>query len=367
MRRSKATTSSSVKALSSESIGTWCTTSPKAPLGVARDALSRRVRRDELGICGLERAQLAHQAVVLGVRNLRIIEHVIAVVVLRRSAPQFGGTRRRRRASRGGPAVQGSRRLAIREGVSGPPCSSCSTPCRRSLRLRAVPRSSSKAFGGDFGPGSTANRIRPPKLLRVHGLRDRRCRAVQARGAQHRAVRIVGLVEDGEASRARSLPRPAPGAASAPEALRRRCDQTQRDDAALVIRRPLDHRRHRGRQLGQDARHGGSIRDGRSTRRLRPPRPPGVSQVSAAPACVGRRLGSAASARRDFAARRIPAQPPRLARHPRMIGLLGDPSDDCGSARALESPGRARASAAPARAVPAGARHAVRARASPAA
>ena len=34
MRRSNPCTSSAVKALSSESIGTWCTTSPKAALGV---------------------------------------------------------------------------------------------------------------------------------------------------------------------------------------------------------------------------------------------------------------------------------------------------------------------------------------------
>ena len=110
----------------------------------------------------LEGAQLAHQAVVLGVRDLRIIEHVVAVVVLRQLRAQLGCPRRRRRCHKAAPEPSRSRSVAMREGVSGPPCSSCSTPCSRSFRLRAVNTSSSKACGGGFGPGSTANSDRPP-------------------------------------------------------------------------------------------------------------------------------------------------------------------------------------------------------------
>ena len=39
---------------------------------------------------GLERFELAHQAVVLGVRDVRFVEHVVAVVGVVESAAQFG-------------------------------------------------------------------------------------------------------------------------------------------------------------------------------------------------------------------------------------------------------------------------------------
>ena len=160
MRRSKAATSSSLKALSSDSIGTWCSTSPKARARRTGDALRRGVGGDELGVRALERAQLLHQPVVLGVRDLRVVEHVVAVVVLCDLRAQLGCARRGRRGH--DTALRRSRSTAMRCGVSGLPRSSCSTPCSRSLRLRAVITSSSNACGGAFGPGSTANSDRPP-------------------------------------------------------------------------------------------------------------------------------------------------------------------------------------------------------------
>ena len=130
----------------------------------ARDALRGRVGRDERGIGRLERAQLLHQAVVLGVRYQRIIEHVVAVVMLRDLRAQLRCARRRGRRGHDAAVLlrSCSRSSAMRAAVSGLPCSSCSTPCRRSLRLRAVNTSSSNACGGGFGPGSTANSDSPP-------------------------------------------------------------------------------------------------------------------------------------------------------------------------------------------------------------
>ena len=49
----------------------------------AANALRRRIRGDELRVGGLELTQLEHQPVVCRVRDLGIVEHVIAIVVVR--------------------------------------------------------------------------------------------------------------------------------------------------------------------------------------------------------------------------------------------------------------------------------------------
>ena len=128
----------------------------------ARHALRRGVRRDQLGVLRLQRAQLLHQPVVLGVGNLRLIEHVVAVIVLRYLRTQLGSARCRLVCHEAAPALRRSRSSAMRAAVSGLPSSSCRIPHRRSLRLRAVTMSSSKACGGGLGPGSTANSDSPP-------------------------------------------------------------------------------------------------------------------------------------------------------------------------------------------------------------
>ena len=46
------------------------------------DALRRRVGRDELGVRLLERLQLVEERVVGGVLDLRVVEDVVAVVVV---------------------------------------------------------------------------------------------------------------------------------------------------------------------------------------------------------------------------------------------------------------------------------------------
>ena len=49
---------------------------------LATDALGRRLRRHQLRMLGLQGLQLTEQAVVLGVRHARLVQYVIAVVVL---------------------------------------------------------------------------------------------------------------------------------------------------------------------------------------------------------------------------------------------------------------------------------------------
>jgi hypothetical protein len=48
----------------------------------AAHALRRRVGADQLRALGLEGGELGHQPIVLGVRNLRVVEHVVAIVVV---------------------------------------------------------------------------------------------------------------------------------------------------------------------------------------------------------------------------------------------------------------------------------------------
>ncbi len=55
-------------------------------------APGRRIRRCQLRVRDLQRLQLAHQPVVFGIRNARVIEHVIAVVGVLDRLPQHRGS-----------------------------------------------------------------------------------------------------------------------------------------------------------------------------------------------------------------------------------------------------------------------------------
>src|SRR5262245_22515971 len=124
---------------------------------------------------GLDVAQLAHERVVVRVRDFRRVVLVVTLVVMRDLLAQLGRAGGRIFAHCGDPAsgwlaaaapwpfARPSRMLALRIGVSGSPRSSCNAPWRRSFRLRAVESSSSKVCCAGNGPGSTANRLRPPK------------------------------------------------------------------------------------------------------------------------------------------------------------------------------------------------------------
>jgi hypothetical protein len=65
---------------------------------LAADALSGRVGRDELGMVGLDGAQLVEERVVLVVADLGIVEDVVAVAVVVELAAQLRGALSRARA-----------------------------------------------------------------------------------------------------------------------------------------------------------------------------------------------------------------------------------------------------------------------------
>src|SRR5450759_1077643 len=129
----------------------------------AADALRRRIRRHDLGMLPLERDELLHQPIVLGVRNLRLVGHVVAVIQGCELRAQLVGAFHGG-ASAGGAAAPASsaRIMAMRAAVSASPRSSCSAPCRRSFNWRALESNSSKACGAGNGPGRTAKTLSPP-------------------------------------------------------------------------------------------------------------------------------------------------------------------------------------------------------------
>ncbi len=63
----------------------------KAALRPRADLAGRRIGRCQRRVLGFQRLQLAHQAVVLGVGDVRVVEYVIAVVGLFDLRPQRGG------------------------------------------------------------------------------------------------------------------------------------------------------------------------------------------------------------------------------------------------------------------------------------
>ena len=58
---------------------------------LAADALGRRVGRQQVGVLGLQRAQLVEQRVVFVVADLGVVEDVVAVVVVLELLAQLGG------------------------------------------------------------------------------------------------------------------------------------------------------------------------------------------------------------------------------------------------------------------------------------
>src|SRR5215213_5171687 len=62
---------------------------PELVEGLAPDTLSRRIRRQELRMLLLDPSQLPKQIVVLGVRDLGVVEDVVAVVVVRNLPAQL--------------------------------------------------------------------------------------------------------------------------------------------------------------------------------------------------------------------------------------------------------------------------------------
>ena len=69
-------------------MGTAWRTLPNSARGRGAHALRRRIGRDQLGVFGLQRLQVAHERVVLGVRNAGIVVDVITDIVLLDLGPQ---------------------------------------------------------------------------------------------------------------------------------------------------------------------------------------------------------------------------------------------------------------------------------------
>jgi hypothetical protein len=66
----------------------------KRGAGGGAHPLGGGIADDQARMRRLQRLELAHQAVVLGVRDLRVVEHVVAMVVVRDLLAQPGGARR---------------------------------------------------------------------------------------------------------------------------------------------------------------------------------------------------------------------------------------------------------------------------------
>src|SRR3954465_7697487 len=86
------------------------------------DSLGGRVGGEKLGMLALDRAQLVQQRVVGVVADLRVVEDVVAVPVIRELLPEFGGAIGRRHRSSSSRARSYSRRPSM-------PCSAVRSKC----------------------------------------------------------------------------------------------------------------------------------------------------------------------------------------------------------------------------------------------
>ena len=91
MRSIHARSSSSLRALASESIGWRWVTLVSAETGSPPMRCVGRVGRQQLGVLGLDGAQLVEQLVVLVVGDARVVEHVVAPAVLGELLAQLRG------------------------------------------------------------------------------------------------------------------------------------------------------------------------------------------------------------------------------------------------------------------------------------
>ena len=83
-----------------DSMGTLWRTLAKPSSALAAHALGGRIGRQQLGVLRLQLLQFAEQLVVLGVRDLRLVQHVVAMRVVMQQLAQridafldFGGRR----------------------------------------------------------------------------------------------------------------------------------------------------------------------------------------------------------------------------------------------------------------------------------
>ena len=93
IRATQARSSSSLRALASESIGCRWATFSSAPIGSPPTRCVGESGVTQLGMLGLDRAELVEQRVVLVVADLGVVENVVAVAVMLEQLPQLGGAR----------------------------------------------------------------------------------------------------------------------------------------------------------------------------------------------------------------------------------------------------------------------------------
>jgi hypothetical protein len=129
----------------------------KTALHARADRTRGRVGGGQRRVLGLQRLQFAHQAVVLGVGDVRIVEHVVAVVGILDTRAQCGGARGdlvRHGGIRGGAAHPAS--------VNRVHCAELSSD-----RPSAMPRS------GRLGLPFDGHHLEPPPVPAGHGPIDR--------------------------------------------------------------------------------------------------------------------------------------------------------------------------------------------------
>ena len=91
MRAIQARSSSAQRTLASESIGCRCRTFSSRETGSPPTRCVGESGRDELGVLGLDPAQLVEQRVVGVVADLGVVEDVVAVPVVGELRAQLGG------------------------------------------------------------------------------------------------------------------------------------------------------------------------------------------------------------------------------------------------------------------------------------
>ncbi len=312
MRRSKAATSSSLKALSSDSIGTACTHLAEGGAGGAADALRGRVGGDELGMRGLERPAAPASA-----------------GRTRRPGPagrraRSSGSRAARSASRSSACAQPPRRARSRRGARAlrRRCTaSAHAACGRvsglararpaarragaARDLRAVSAAHRRPAGAGIGPGSTVNSFSPLKRCRVDRLGDRRCPACVRLAALSSARRPSSpACGRSRTARARSLRRQrqahrAPGEAlasappgAAPRRWRSSSGGQSTTTGGSAAAAPAAPRRRQGRRGCRRATRGRGGSRPRPARTRRSPRPrPGRPRAAARLVVVRQRAG----------------------------------------------------------------------------
>ena len=213
-RSAQASSSASSKALSRLIIGTRWRTSANSPARRRPHRPGRRVGRGQLGVVGLELAQLADQGVVVGVGDLRVVVHVVALVVVLDQLPQLDGPGRGPPVGRSpdpprsATAQRGDARAEHRVGVGRVVEGHRLARGHRALRARRSgrPARSRGQLEGAARPAGRGRSSGPPPAYRRPGARPPRSsgRRIERTALGHGGV--LGPAHHHPAGRARRRP-----------------------------------------------------------------------------------------------------------------------------------------------------------------